>query len=80
MNLKEVERLCNANYDRGGDYVLVMMTAEERERNFCGEQNNQGKKKLYDYMKDITQKRKYLRSIKVDPAEWIASHTPAFTK
>lgn len=80
LSLKDIERLCAANYDKGGDYVLVMLTPAERKALFCCEDGNKGRRKLYDYMRDITKKREHLKTTCTTPAEWIACHAPSYIR
>lgn len=55
----EVKRLAAANYERGGDYIIEMLSDEEISELFCGMPEKEGRKKVYGYMKQVCDMRKY---------------------
>ena len=57
LTLKEAKALANANYDRGGDYVLEMLRDSEIKAMFC---NSDGKRAMYRYMASVEEMREYL--------------------
>lgn len=57
FNLAAVKALAMANYDRGGDYPLEIMSDDELEMTFCVEG---GKRKLYRYMQSVCEMRNEL--------------------
>ena len=57
----EVIRLCQANYDRGGDYVLELMGDKDIYAAFCCCDGRTGRKKVYDFLKKVVGMRNYMK-------------------
>lgn len=58
LTLKEAKALANANYDRGGDYVLEMLRDSEIKAMFCN--SIDGRKAMYRYMASVEEMRENL--------------------
>lgn len=57
LTLQGVRSLASANFSRGGDYVLEMLSDKEIRERFC---KTGGKKALYDYMESVEKMRNYI--------------------
>lgn len=63
FRLKDALNLAQANYERGGDYVIELLTEREVAEAFCQFEESEGKKKLYAYMRDVVAMRHYIGCI-----------------
>lgn len=59
LTLREVRALAEANYSRGGDWVLEMLTDADIRRLFCVPG---GRRVLYEYMQAVVDMRNYIES------------------
>lgn len=57
LTLKGAKRLAYANYDRGGDYVIELLTDEEIEEMFCVPG---GRRAMYRYMRSVCAMRSFI--------------------
>ncbi len=57
LTLKGAKRLAYANYDRGGDYVIELLTDEEIEEMFCVPG---GRRAMYRYMRSVCEMRSFI--------------------
>ena len=59
LTVKGVKALANANYDRGGDYLLIMLSDTEMKDMFC---KPGGKRLVYEYTRSAEEMRNYMTS------------------
>lgn len=60
LTIKGVKALANANYDHGGDYLLIMLSDSDMKSMFC---KPGGKRLMYEYMHSVENMRSYLASM-----------------
>ena len=58
LTLKEARALANANYERGGDYIIELLSDAEIKSMFCDLID--GKRAMYRYMASVEEMRKNL--------------------